>query len=187
MKTKLLSILFITGLLATTSTQAQEDLNFGKTTLSAGYAQLKMEGQDPMHGGSVSLRQELNQQFGILATATYAQNEYDLDKPVKQVLRDVNARYYSVMAGPTLRLNDFFSVYGVAGISQIQFKNITDENIGKNKIKKNTFSWGAGMIINPTEMLSMSVGYENSRYKMSELSENRLVMDGFIANIGYRF
>lgn len=187
MKTKLLSTLFITGLLATSSAYAQNEIKFGKTTLSAGYAQLKMEGQNPMHGGSLSVRQELNQQVGILTTATYAQNEYDLDKPVKKVLRDINARYYSVMAGPTLRLNDFFSVYGVAGISQIQFKNISDKDITQSKIKKNAFSWGAGIIINPTEMLSMSVGYENSRYKMNELTSNRLVMDGFIANIGYRF
>lgn len=186
MKTKLLSILFITGLLTTTSTQAHEDLNFGKTTLSAGYAQLKMEGQDPMHGGSVSLRQELNQQFGILATATYAQNEYDLDKPVKQVLRDVNARYYSFLAGPTLRLNDYLSVYGTAGISQILMQNIKGVDLN-GKIKKNAFSWGAGLIINPAEMISVSLGYENSRYKLEELSDNKIIMDGFIANIGYRF
>ncbi|WP_311748123.1 hypothetical protein [Proteus penneri] len=56
MKTKLLSALFISSLLAASSVYAQEDLNFGKTTLSAGYAQLKMEGQKPMHGGTISLR-----------------------------------------------------------------------------------------------------------------------------------
>lgn len=186
MKTKLLSTLFITGLFATSSAYAQDELKFGKTTLSAGYAQLKMEGQNPMHGGTISLRQEVNQQFGILITGSYAQKDYDLDKPVKEFLKDVDTRYYSVMAGPTLRLNDYLSVYGTAGISQIQMKNIKGVDLN-GKIKKNAFSWGAGLIINPAEMVSISLGYENSRYKIKELSDSKIVMDGFIANIGYRF
>ncbi len=49
------------------------------------------------------------------------------------------------------------------------------------------FSWGAGVTINPIDMLSVSVGYENSRYKMNKLSDNKLIIDGFIANIGYSF
>ncbi|MCX2587873.1 MULTISPECIES: Ail/Lom family outer membrane beta-barrel protein [Proteus] len=186
MKTKLLSALFISSLLAASSVYAQEDLNFGKTTLSAGYAQLKMEGQKPMHGGTISLRQELNQQLGVLITGSYAQKDYDLDKPVKQFLKDVDTRYYSVMAGPTLRLNDYLSVYGAAGISQIEMKNIKGVDLNET-IKKNAFSWGAGLIINPAEMVSISLGYENSRYKLDKLSDSKIVMDGFIANIGYRF
>ncbi len=74
-----------------------------------------------MRGGNLSIRQEFNQQLGIMAIATYAQNEYDLNKPLKQLIKDVDARYYSVMAGPTLRLNDYISVYGVAGMAQNQF------------------------------------------------------------------
>lgn len=183
MKKKLLSALFISGLLATSSTYAQDDFKFGKTTLSAGYAQLKMAGQNPIHGGVFSIRQEINSQFGILATATYAQNEYDLNKPVNTFFKDVHARYYSVMAGPTLRLNDVISVYGTAGMSQIQFKSESSEI---KKLKKNAFSWGAGLIINPAEMVSISLGYENSRYKFKG-SDNRIVLDGFVANIGYRF
>lgn len=187
MKKQLLSALLITGLFSISSANAHDDLQFGKTTLSAGYSQIKMEGQNPMHGGVISLRQELNKQFGILATTTYAQNEYDLNKSVKRVLKDINTRYYSVMTGPTLRLNDYFSVYAVAGISQIQFKNIDKSESNKNKIKKNAFSWGAGIMINPTEVLSISLGYENSRYKFSEIAKDKMIIDGFIANVGYRF
>ena len=38
MKKKLLSTLFITGLLATSSVYAQNDFKLDKTTISAGYA-----------------------------------------------------------------------------------------------------------------------------------------------------
>ena len=187
MKKQLLSTLFIAGLFSATTTQAHENIKLDKTTLSAGYAQIKPEGQNPMHGSSISLRQELNQQFGIVVTGTYAQKEYDLNKPVKEFLKDVNTRYYSVMVGPTLRLNDFVSIYGTAGISQIQMKNLNGQEIKKERVKKNAFSWGAGLMINPVDMVSISIGYENSRYKIKELSDSRTVIDGFIANIGYRF
>ncbi|MEY0451284.1 Ail/Lom family outer membrane beta-barrel protein [Proteus terrae] len=183
MKRKLLSTLFITGLLATSSVYAQNDFKLEKTTLSAGYAQVKMAGQNPMHGGIFSIRQEINSQFGVLATATYAQNEYDLNKPINTFFKDVNARYYSVMAGPTIRLNDFISVYGTAGMSQIQFKSQSSE---LKKLKKNAFSWGAGLIINPAEMVSISLGYENSRFKFKD-ADSKIILDGFVANIGYRF
>lgn len=183
MKTKLLSALFISGLLATSSVYAQNDFTLDKTTLSAGYAQVKMAGQDPMHGGVFSIRQEVNSQFGLLVTTTYAQNEYDLNKSINTFFKDVNARYYSVMAGPTVRLNDFISVYGTAGMSQIQFKS---EHSELKKLKKNAFSWGAGLIINPAEMVSISLGYENSRFKFKN-TDDRIILDGFIANIGYRF
>lgn len=187
MNKKLLSALFIIGLSSASYVNASDNLQFDKVTLSAGYAQMKIEHLNPMHGASFSFRQELNQQLGIIATVTYAQNEYDLDSPIQKVLTDINTRYYSVMAGPTLRLNDFISVYGVAGVSQIKFKNIDTSTFSKTQIKKNAFSWGAGLTINPIEMLSISVGYENSRYKMNELEDNKLIMDGFITNIGYRF
>lgn len=186
MKKQLLSALFITGLFSISAANAQ-DFKLGSTTVSAGYAQMKLEGQNPMHGGVFSVRQELNSQFGILATATYSQGEYDLDKSVKTILKDVSARYYSVMAGPTLRFNDYLSVYGVMGISQVQYKDIKHKDFEKTKIKKNAFSWGAGLMINPTEVVSISIGYENSRYKIKELNDSRIIMDGFIANIGYRF
>lgn len=185
MKKNLLSTLLIAGLLTTvtTYTYANENIKLDKTTISAGYAQLKMIGQNPIHGGVFSVRQEITSQFGILASATYAQNEYDLNKPVNSFFKDVHARYYSVMVGPTLRLNDFISVYGTAGTSQIQFKS---DHSDMKKLKKNAFSWGAGLIINPAEWVSVSLGYENSRYKFKE-TDNRIILDGFIANIGYRF
>ncbi|MEQ4924612.1 Ail/Lom family outer membrane beta-barrel protein [Proteus hauseri] len=187
MRKQLLSALFITSIISIPTVQAHDDIKLGKSTLSAGYAQIKPEGQNPMHGGSISFRQELNQQFGLVVTGTYAQKEYDFDKPAKEILKNVDTRYYSVMAGPTLRLNDFISVYGTAGISQIQMKNIHGKDIKQEKIKKNAFSWGAGLMINPVEMVSISIGYENSRYKIKQISDNRMVVDGFVANIGYRF
>lgn len=183
MNKKQLSAIFIANLLAFSSVHAEDKITLGKTTISAGYAQIKMAGQVQMHGGVFSIRQELNSQFCILATTTYAQNKYDLDKPINTFFKDVNTRYYSVMAGPTIRLNEFISVYGTAGMSQIQFKADASE---VKKFKKNTFSWGAGLIINPAQMLSVSLGYENSRYKFKD-PDNRIVLDGFIANIGYHF
>ncbi|MBG6015350.1 Ail/Lom family outer membrane beta-barrel protein [Proteus mirabilis] len=188
MKKQLLSALFISGIFSISTVQAHENTSLDKTTISAGYAQIKIAGQSGiMRGGNLSIRQELNQQLGLMAIATYAQNEYNLNKPIKQLLKDVDARYYSVMAGPTLRLNDYISIYGVAGMAQIEFKGLDTRQIPESILKKHAFSWGTGVTINPIDMLSVSVGYENSRYKMNKLSDNKLIIDGFIANIGYSF
>ncbi|WP_286145973.1 hypothetical protein [Shigella sp. FC1967] len=35
-------------------------------------------------------------------------------------------------------------------------------------------------------MVSISLGYENSRFKFKN-TDDRIILDGFIANIGYRF
>lgn len=52
--------------------------------------------------------------------------------------------YYSVMAS-TLRPNDYISVYGVAGMAQIEFKGLDTRQAPESIIKKMLLAGGAGV------------------------------------------
>ena len=93
------------------------------------------------------------------------------------------------MMGPAYRFNNSVSVYLTTGISQIKIKG-KDFVIGNNdpeysRDSKTEIAYGAGFLINPTENLSLNIGYEGTSWKHAD--EKRLKLDGWNASFGYRF
>jgi len=95
-------------------------------------------------------------------------------------------KYYSLMAGPAYRINDYVSFYGLVGIAHTKVdENMTyfdafSEEYSENKT---SFAYGAGIVVNPVSNLSVSAGYEGTRVKYND----DVAINGFNISIGYRF
>lgn len=105
-------------------------------------------------------------------------------------------RWFSVMAGPSVRVNEWFSAYAMAGVAYSRvstfsgdYLRVTD-NKGKThdvltgsddgRHSNTSLAWGAGVQFNPTESVVIDVAYEGS-------GSGDWRTDGFIVGVGYKF
>ncbi len=108
----------------------------------------------------------------------------------------VRNRWFSVMAGPSVRVNEWFSAYAMAGVAYSRvstfsgdYLRVTD-NKGKThdvltgsddgRHSNTSLAWGAGVQFNPTESVAIDVAYEGS-------GSGDWRTDGFIVGVGYKF
>ncbi|EER0284970.1 Ail/Lom family outer membrane beta-barrel protein, partial [Escherichia coli] len=90
----------------------------------------------------------------------------------------VRNRWFSVMAGPSVRVNEWFSAYAMAGVAYScvstfsgDYLRVTD-NKGKThdvltgsddgRHSNTSLAWGAGVQFNPTESVAIDIAYEGS-------------------------
>ncbi|NDK98247.1 Ail/Lom family outer membrane beta-barrel protein [Photorhabdus bodei] len=164
-------------------------------TASIGYAYVKPQDVSALNGATLSYRYELDDQWGLLSSFTFAKG--DEKETTKDYHSKGDIKYYSLMAGPTYRINNYISLYGQLGLSRINAKSSThyrpsprysDGYIEKETVSKNTLGWGAGFIINPTTNTSITAGYEGSRFSIKDGNEkDHLSTNGFNITVGYRF
>ena len=108
----------------------------------------------------------------------------------------VRNRWFSVMAGPSVRVNEWFSAYAMAGVAYSRvstfsgdYLRVTD-NKGKThdvltgsddgRHSNTSLAWGAGVQFNPTESVAIDIAYEGS-------GSGDWRTDGFIVGVGYKF
>lgn len=108
----------------------------------------------------------------------------------------VRNRWFSVMAGPSVRVNEWFSAYAMAGVAYSRvstfsgdYLRVTD-NKGKThdvltgsddgRHSNTSLAWGAGVQFNPTESVAIDIAYEGS-------GSGDWRTDGFIMGVGYKF
>lgn len=150
---------------------------WGNHTLTLGYAQSKVQDFKDIYGANIKYRYECEESpLGVLASFTYmtgsdGKNESGADYYFKD---HTKIKYHSVAVGPTYRINDMFSLYGMVGVnlnkveyssSQGNYRNgayAESANYSNNK-NKTSFMYGAGVQINPWENLAIDIGYEGSR------------------------
>lgn len=162
-------------------------------TVSVGYAQSKVEGFKNVRGVNLQYRYEFNSPFSVLSSFTYMKGSDSADGYIDQDYLQVNedVKYYSLLVGPAYRINDYISLYAMGGLAHTKADvSVTWTNYGDGYTEKdtasassNSFAYGAGVIINPVENLSVTVGYEGTR---ADLYGNRSV-NGFNIGVGYRF
>ncbi len=91
-------------------------------TLSAGYLQTHtdMPGSDDLKGINVKYRYEFTDTLGLVTSFSYA-NAKDEQKTHYSDTRwhedSVRNRWFSMMAGPSVRVNEWFSAYAMAGVA----------------------------------------------------------------------
>ncbi|EET2648239.1 phage tail tube protein [Escherichia coli] len=108
----------------------------------------------------------------------------------------VRNRWFSVMAGPSVRVNEWFSAYAMAGMAYSRvstfsgdYIRVTD-NKGKThdvltgsddgRHSNTSLAWGAGVQFNPTESVAVDVAYEGS-------GSGDWRTNSFIVGVGYKF
>ncbi|STJ94973.1 putative prophage-encoded outer membrane protein [Escherichia coli] len=93
-----------------------------QSTLSAGYlhASTNVPGSDDLNGINVKYRYEFTDALGLITSFSYA-NAEDEQKTRYSDTRwhedSVRNRWFSVMAGPSVRVNEWFSAYAMAGVA----------------------------------------------------------------------
>ena len=146
-----------------------------QSTLSAGYlhARTNAPGSDNLNGINVKYRYEFTDALGLITSFSYA-NAEDEQKTRYRDTRwhedSVRNRWFSVMAGPSVRVNEWFSAYAMAGV--------TGSDDGRHS--NTSLAWGAGVQFNPTESVAIDIAYEGS-------GSGDWRTDGFIVGVGYKF
>ncbi|MEK9498695.1 Ail/Lom family outer membrane beta-barrel protein [Photorhabdus sp. P32] len=170
--------------------------NAGEHTISGGYAQshVKFDSKDLSDnsfesnlfngnpkGFNLKYRYELDSNLGVIGSFTYTHLGNDLyinsSKAGKYELD-----YYSLMAGPTYRFNEYVSAYGMVGAAR-----------GKGEVKipalsesysesesKTSIGYGVGLQFNPMPNWTVDTSYEYS--KLGDFK-----VGTWVVGVGYRF
>ncbi|EET6519786.1 Ail/Lom family outer membrane beta-barrel protein [Escherichia coli] len=201
------TILLFTTLLAGIAFPAQAESGHG--AFSVGYAQVHPGGVPALSGTgaragdlkgiNVKYRYEFTDTLGLVTSFSYAGDRN------RQITRysdtrwhedSVRNRWFSVMAGPSVRVNEWFSAYAMAGVAYSRvstfsgdYLRVTD-NKGKThdvltgsddgRHSNTSLAWGAGVQFNPTESVAIDIAYEGS-------GSGDWRTDGFIVGVGYKF
>lgn len=162
-------------------------------TVSVGYAQSKVQDFKNIRGVNLQYRYEFNSPVSFLGSFTYMKGDDDQNYYVDNdaVHNHVEAKYYSLMAGPAYRFNEYVSLYALGGIARTKaegnttWNNYGDGYVGRESIseKSTSFAYGAGIIINPTENFSINAGYEGTTADIN----GDVSINGFNVGVGYRF
>lgn len=163
----------------------------GQSTVSVGYAQSKIEGFDTINGVNAKYRYEFDAPLSLVGSFTYMQGNGDDYLSTSSVAAhdEMTVKYYSVLAGPAYRFNDYVSLYALWGAAHLKADghNTTYRASGMSRRdisgKSTAFAWGVGLIMNPGDNFSVSVGYEGTE---ANVNGNQSV-NGFNAGFGYRF
>ncbi|EEM9319620.1 Ail/Lom family outer membrane beta-barrel protein [Salmonella enterica] len=166
-----------------------------QNTASIGYAFSHINDYGNLNGVNLSYRYEFTPEWGVLGSFTWAgANKSDDSDPGYNEHYEYNNKvnYYSVLAGPVYRINDFVSIYGQIGLAYLKshgsesysYEDFHDnDNYSRNKAG---FAYGAGVQFNPVENVALTVGYEGASFSSDDNYES-INTNGFNVSVGYRF
>ncbi|HBV39601.1 MAG TPA: Ail/Lom family protein [Erwinia sp.] len=187
MKVKVTALaLLCSGLFISTGVMADNH------TVSIGYAQSKVEDFKNIRGVNVQYRYEWDSPVSLIGSFSYMKGDDSYSEGSDGFDEDdwykgkIDVKYYSFMAGPAYRINDYVSLYALAGMAHTKVDDKTtyfQEFSEEYSESKTSFAYGAGVVINPTESLAVNIGYEGTRVKFSD----DVAINGFNIGLGYRF
>ncbi|WP_445493414.1 Ail/Lom family outer membrane beta-barrel protein [Photorhabdus sp. SF281] len=156
----------------------------GESTISGGYAQshAKFNGEktdDNPKGFNLKYRYELDNNLGVISSLTYTYLGYDYYRGGRKVAES-DMDYFSLMAGPTYRFNEYVSVYGMVGAAHGKVKNSDYVDSISGSKSKTSVSYGLGLQFDPMPNWTIDTSYEYS--KLDELK-----IGTWVVGVGYRF
>lgn len=140
---------FFTGLACVSSGAMAEGL---KSSITAGYAQSELSYENLSVDGhpqglNVKGRFEFDDTWGLISSYTHTQKSYD----------SINLFYNSLTVGPTVRVNDYASLYALIGAAWGEAEARNDST------KKTDIVGGTGIQLNPIPNLVLDASYEYSK------------------------
>ncbi|MDE9442013.1 Ail/Lom family outer membrane beta-barrel protein [Xenorhabdus bovienii] len=168
-------------------------------TVAVGYAQSKVQNFKDIRGVNLHYRYEWDSPVSIIGSFTYMKGDRDYKFGFKHNGKNytgadsIDVKYYSLMAGPAYRINDYVSVYGLLGFAHSKadatertyhLRDTVEVEASKVNRKSTNFAYGVGVEVNPIQNLSLYAGYEGSSIKYKD---NREGINGFNLGVGYRF
>ncbi len=157
-------------------------------TVSLGYAQSKVPDLKNIRGMNAQYRYEWDSPVSVMGSLTYMKGDdsYSLRENSSGYDGKATMKYYSLLAGPAYRINDYVSLYALAGfthtkvVDQVTYLTQYSETYKGNR---STVAYGAGVILNPLNNISINIGYEGTRVKYNGIAP----INGFNIGAGYRF
>ncbi|EBJ2068789.1 hypothetical protein DP590_07350 [Salmonella enterica] len=166
-----------------------------QNTASVGYSFSHIKDYGNLNGVNFSYRYEFTPEWGVIgsftwATASKSEHSGSMDEGLYKY--DSKLNYYSILAGPVYRINDFVSLYGQIGLGYIKAKG-SESDTFRGSYDKDTFSlsktgvaYGAGVEFNPVQNVALTVGYEGAKF--NSVDDSRSVNpNGFNVSAGYSF
>lgn len=158
----------------------------GESTVSLGYAQGKLrldKGNrkdiklDDAKGFNIKYSHEFSDVFGAIGSFTYTKLGYDYCfNNIK--IGDASFDYYSMMVGPSVRFNEFVSMYALLGVGHGKTK-ASVLGFGA-KEEETSLAYGAGMQFNPLDNIAIDASYEYIKFKDVNVGS-------WVLGVGYRF
>ncbi|CAM7688871.1 Outer membrane beta-barrel protein [Lelliottia nimipressuralis] len=162
-------------------------------TVSLGYAQSKVENFKNIRGVNAQYRYEWDSPLSVIGSFTYMSGDDDQKYYVDSdsVKNHIDVKYYSLMAGPAYRINEYISLYALGGVAHTKadvdtkWVNAGDGYTQKDSLseKSTSFAYGAGVQFNPTDELAVNVGYEGTNADI----DGSHSINGWNVGVGYRF
>jgi len=162
-------------------------------TVSLGYAQSKVENFKNIRGVNAQYRYEWDSPLSVIGSFTYMSGDDDQKYYVDSdsVKNHIDVKYYSLMAGPAYRINEYVSLYALGGVAHTKadvdtkWVNAGDGYTQKDSLseKSTSFAYGAGVQFNPTDELAVNVGYEGTNADI----DGSHSINGWNVGVGYRF
>lgn len=158
-------------------------------SLSMGYTQSRVEHFNNIRGINLKYRYESEMPVGLITSFSYlaGKNGYNEFFSREASLRgDLKFNYWSLMAGPAYRINDYVSFYALAGAGtgkgeMKQHMTMAGfSEYSETSKRKTGFSWGSGLQFNPANNFVIDIGYEGSKIDDAKLN-------GFNIGVGYLF
>lgn len=147
----------------------------GDSTVSAGYAMGDFQGVvNKADGFNLKYRYEFDEKLGVIGNYTYLKQSGSGND-----LYD-KAQYNGFTAGPTYRINDWASVYGVIGLGYGRFTGSQQNSSNDHTDTGYGFSYGTGVQFNPIHQIALDIGYEKSRIR-------DVTVGAWNVGVGYRF
>lgn len=168
-------------------------------TVSVGWAHSDAENLNDLDGVNVQYRYEWNSPVSLVTSFTYMSGSDDdswRDVWGNSNKQNVETKYYSLLAGPAYRINEYVSLYGLIGAAytkaDVDYKwrssVAANEADGHKTIhgsdNSTNVAYAVGVSINPMENLAIYLGYEGSS---ADIYDDSVSIDGFNLGLGYRF
>ncbi len=148
-------------------------------TISLGYSAAKVPIFKHIHGITAKYHYQPENPLGFISSLTYMGGSKNFD--INGSNGKAQLKYYSLLVGPSYHVNEFVSLYGLAGAAHGKLKaSGTDSDYYSGKGNETAFAYGAGVQIAPAANWTIDVGYEGSAFKYTKLN-------GFNIGLGYRF
>lgn len=155
-------------------------------TFSIGYAQTKVEDFKNIKGVNAQYRYEWDSPLSVVGSVSYLKGDA-INYEDATTYFDTKVEYLSYLMGPAYRFNDLISAYALVGIANIKVddKEYNGTTLADTYDHTSTeFAYGAGLIVNPIQNLSINMGYEGTTLKGADGSSR---FTGFNVGVGYRF
>lgn len=171
-------------------------LNAAEHSLSLGYTQAKLDSVK-LHGADIKYRFEWGSPWSVISSLSFQTKEIGNISAGRQAITSGSGRVKmaSLMAGPALRFNEFFSLYGLAGLNKVRLNqqwkmNRTDGNGTLTEQQfTDTFQHlspviSLGTQINPLSSVVVDFSYSVARPKVGDTRYNLNVLS---LGVGVKF